>query len=570
MGYVRAVSQSGQASPSFRRGPRIRLWRRPLGDAWRSLQAARARLLSQPLDVQRLSAPAWGAIAVSASFISVTLWWLTQDRSIPIYDVGDQLETAFEYHRMLQAGSLFGPLDHAGVYPILAHMVGAIAMFIGGVNVAAATVGENLVFVPLLALGCYQIGRLLFGSFAGLLAVVFVLGSPLLMSMFHVFLLDAPLAALVAIAVWLILASEDFSRVGVAGAAGLAVGLGMNIKVQFGLFVAGLVVVALIHGGWRNRRGFAIFCAIALVVGTPWYIVHLSELPRMFELASSGPGTPKANVPPTLSIDNLTWYFWNVLNSQLLAPLFVFVLVGVLWMLATTVRGRGEQPARRLELLAGGFAAWLAITLTPHHDIRYGLALLVFLAVIGTGWIAFLPRTPRLIASVLLAIGVTANTLGLDFGVGGEVKVALARSPPATEQRPDRVVLYSTSGFLASAPSRDGDVPSLLQALYREGVRTVAWSITQSDLPDFSYEGLRPLALMVGLRPVLTKRLEFAPSTHVGTLIHASVTGRRPPTCTRLSDGTGVWVARYDESDGRLALYCPTRRPQFYDLTFSG
>ena len=77
-------------------------------------------------------------------------------------------------------------------------IVGALASFVGGVNVASPIIAENLVFVPLLALACYQTGRLLFGPLAGMLAVVFVLGSPLVVSLFHVFMLDAPLTALVA------------------------------------------------------------------------------------------------------------------------------------------------------------------------------------------------------------------------------------------------------------------------------------------------------------------------------------------------------------------------------------
>jgi len=494
---------------------------------------------------------------------------LTQDRSIPIYDVGFQLSMVRDYHNMIAAGNLLGPLNHVGVYPIFGGIVGAVSMLVGGVDVASPTIGENVVFVPLLALGCYQTGKLLFAPLAGMLAVVFALGSPLLMSLFHVDLLDAPLTAMVAVAVWLVLASEDFKRVAVAAAAGLAVGLGMNIKIQFALFLAGLVIIVIAHGGWQNRRGLAAFCAVAVVVATPWYIIHISQLPMMFELASSGPGTPPGNIPPTLSIDNFSWYFWNILNSQLLAPLFLFVLAGTTWMLWGTIRGRGRQPAR-LEFLGGGFAAWLAITLTPHHDIRYGLPLLAFLAVVGTGWITALPRTASLAASCALVLAVTAATLGIDFGVGQEATLALINRPPSTEQHPDKIIFYSTSGFLASAPRRDGDVPGLLQELHREGLQTVAWSIAQTSAPDFSWEGLKPLALMSGMTPVLTRRLEFSSRSSVATLVHTPVRARAQPTCTRLSDGTGVWVVRYDPSARELALFCPTHRPRFYAVGLAG
>ncbi len=514
--------------------------------------------------ISRWSAPAWGAIAAATAFIAVTCWWLTQDRSIPIYDAGDQLETALEYHNMLQAGNLLGPFTHETVYPILGHMVGALAAFVGGVNVASPIIGENLVFIPLLALGCYQTGRLLFGRLAGMLAVVLALGSSLLISLFHVFMLDGPLTALVAVTVWLTLASEDFDRPGVAALAGLAVGLGLNMKVQFTLYVVGLLVVVVLHGGWRNRRGLMLFVAVAAVVGLPWYLVHLSELGRMLELASAGPGTPRGNIPSRFSTDNLTWYFWSVLNSQLLAPLFVLAVAGTVWMAVAVVRERARQPAR-LEFLVGSAAAWLVITfVTIHHDIRYGLPLLAFVSVLATGWIAHLPRAARLVASALLVLGVLANTLAIDFGVGGEASIALARVLPSTEQLPGRVVLYSTAGFLTAAPSRDGNVPGLLQALRRNGVSAVALSAEQGAAEDFSFEGLKPLAMIAGLSSVITNRVEYSRSTSAATLIHEATGARTARACTRLSDGTGVWVVRYDTAAGRLAYYCPQRHPQYY------
>jgi hypothetical protein len=260
------------------------------------------------------------------------------------------------------------------------------------------------------------------------------------------------------------------------------------------------------------------------------------------------------------------WYFWSVLNSQLLAPLFLLAVTGFMWTLVTVVRDRVRQAAR-LELLAGGFAAWMVITfVTPHHDIRYGLPLIGYLAVIGTGWIAHMPRSPRIAAIAVLIVGVLANTLGITFGVGHETTVALAKPLPNTEQVPDRIIIFATNGFLASAPQRDGDVPGLLDTLHREGVHTVAWGAEQSQLPDFSSAGLIPLAEIAELTPVPTRSLEYSRSASVATLIHEPVTSHTPAACDRLSDGTGVWIVRYEAAAGKLALYCPMRRPQFYDI----
>ena len=508
---------------------------------------------------------AWGAIVATAVYIALTCWWLTQDRSIPVYDAGDHLTLALLYHSMLAAGNILGPFTSEGIYPTLGHVVGALAMFVGGVNVASPIIAENVVFVPLLALGCYQTGRLLFGPLAGMLAVVFVLGSPLLMSMFHVEMLDGPLTATVAVSVWLILASEDFSRPGVAGLAGLAVGLGLNVKSQLPLFVIGLIVIVLAHGGWRNKRGILIFCAVAFVVGAPWYIVHITELGRLLNIGGISSYTATGTEPATLSAESLLFYFWSVLDSQLLAPLFALATLGTVWTLRAVLRGRDQQ-GTRLEFLVGGCAAFVAITVVPHHDIRYGMPLLVYSSVIGTGWIVSLPRKASLALGTLLVVVVVANTLGITFGVGDDVSVTL----PVKLAGSNQVAVYSTSGFLVSAPSRDGDVPALLDALTREGVRTVTWSVRQSEAPDFSLEGLAPLSVIARLNWVSTSKVEFSRSASVATLIHEPVTADSPPTCRRLSDGTGVWIVRYDALAAKLALYCPSRHPQFYDASAVG
>jgi 4-amino-4-deoxy-L-arabinose transferase-like glycosyltransferase len=579
LGYVRAVSARDHVGQPASDGLNVR--RPPREARGHSLQLATRVALASRNRLLVWSGYAWGAIGATAAFIAITCWWLTKDRSVPIYDAGHHLEIAFEFHKMLEAGNLLGPLTQVTVYPPFGHLVGALAVFVGGVNVASPIIGENLVFVPLMALGCYQAGKLLFDSLAGMLAVFFALSSPLLISMFHVFMLDAPLDALVAVSIWLILATEDFSRPRVAAAAGIAVGLGLNLKAQFPLFLAGLTLALLLHGGWRNWRGFAVFCVAAIVVGSPWYIVHFSELEYLLEVGgSSVSGAIPGTIPPTFSTANFLWYFWNILNSQLLAPLFLLVIGGTLWTFVAVMRNP-DRRVLRLEFLAGGFTAWSVITyVTAHHDIRYGMPMLAYLAIIGTGWIVSLPRAARMAAIAVLALGVCANTVGIDLGVGREVKIGLVGKLPATEQLPDRIVLYSTVGFLSSAPTRDGDVPGLLEALHHEGVRTVTWGIEQSRLADFSFEGLLPLAQIAGLKPVITQNPEFARSASVATLIHEPVTKRTPPTCTRLNNGTGillvqvhgngVWVVRYDPATRKLAFYCPSHHPQYYDLDAFG
>lgn len=513
---------------------------------------------------------ALATIGVTVGFIALTCWWLTQDRSIPIFDAGYHLGRAIETRDLIRSGHLLRPFTKFSFYPPLVYLIGGLAALAGGVSVASPIIGENVVFVSLLTLGCYQTGRLLFGARAGLLAAVFALGSPLLIAQFHVFMLEAPETALVAVSIWLLLASEDFARTRIAACAGIAVGCGLLVKEQFPFFVAGIVLVALARGGWRNWAGLALFCLITLVVGTPWYLDHFSQLGKISHFAAANlPGAPAGNYPRTISGANLTWYAWSTLNVQLYAALCALALVGTVWTVIAFAR-RAIPGRTSLELLAGAFIAWLAITLTPHHDLRYGLPLLAYLAVLGTGWIAHSSRTLRLLAAAVLALAVAANTLATTFGVGGRSEVKLVASPPTNTQAfPDRIVLYSSAGFLVAGPKRDGDLPGLLRALRRQGVRVLTFTNLENaggGPPDFSTSGLNALSLIAGLRPSGETAL-VGQRPRVVELLHQSIHADTPPPCTRLSDGTGVWVVRLKAATRRVSLYCPWRQPNFYGTT---
>lgn len=507
---------------------------------------------------------AWGAIGATTAFIALTCWWLTQDQSIPVYDAGDHLWTAIYFHNLIQSGDLLGPFNYTSQYPPLGHLVGAFAAFTGGVNVSSPIIGENLVFVSLLSLGCYQAGKLIYNSQAGMLAAIFALGSPLLIVQFHVFMLDAPETAVVAVSIWLLIATERFSNIKMSAIAGLAVAAGLLVKVQFPFFIVGIVACALLCGGWRNWRGFLVFAIVAVVLGSPWYIDHLSELQTIAKFAGTESGAGPGNTPPTVSIANVTWYFWNILNSQLLAPLFALFLVGTVWLIVTLFRRRGDARNKQLELLAGACVAWLAITLTPHHDIRYGMPLMPYMAIIATGWIVSSRGALRWVAIGLFVLGVGMNTISTTFGIGGNVEIDLTHHPRLTENFPNRIRLYNGEGFLVAGPRRDGDVPGLLVALRSSGVRSVYWSAVDSANPDFSDEGLLALALIAKLSAYPTEGRDIIRSGAAATLIHEPAGSSGPPPCVRLSDDSRVFVVRYDQSSRKASLFCPYRHPAFY------
>ncbi|MGA2163752.1 MAG: glycosyltransferase family 39 protein [Solirubrobacteraceae bacterium] len=298
-------------------------------------------------------APAWGAIGVTTLFIGITIWWLTQDRSIPIFDAGLHLNLALNVQKELAAGNLGTALTLSVPYPPFAYLVGSLGIAIGGVGVAPPIIAENLVFVTLLALGCYKVGRLAFSPLAGLLAVVFALGSPLIAAQFHVFMTDAPETAMVAVSVWLVIASEGFTKLRTCALAGVAVGLGMLTKEPFPIFVLGVGLVTLWRGGRGAWPGVAVLAAIALALALPWYIHEHALIQGIGDQATAsssayqseaGPA-PKDIAPPRLSSANLEWYLWNLDNVELGLPLLLLAAAGFVWTVAGFVPKRARSSA---------------------------------------------------------------------------------------------------------------------------------------------------------------------------------------------------------------------------------
>jgi 4-amino-4-deoxy-L-arabinose transferase-like glycosyltransferase len=504
----------------------------------------------------RWSAAAWGSVVVGVSFVTFTCWWLSQDRSIPVFDAGEHLEFAIDAHAALSTGNLVGALTGSAPYPPLTYLVGALGIFVGGVGVAPPIIALNLVFVPLLVLGCYKVGSLAFNRLAGVLAVVFALGSPLIIEGFHEFMLDAPEAAMVAVAVWAILATEWFSRPGISALAGVAVGLGMLSKETFIFFVAGLALATAVRGGRRALRGITVFTVVSLAITLPWYLRETSRVHALATqtLTRSSQAFSPLVAPPRLSLFNLEWYFWSVVNWQLFLPLFAFSAIGLIWMVVGLVRRR-QLGRFAPELAFGMLVSWAALTISFPHDLRYSIPMIVYFAVFGVGWVSLLARPGRLMLASVVALVALANVLGVGAGVGQPLTTSASNT--IYEQQPGRLTLYSNFGAWVGPPARDGDLLGLFRALRRTGVREVRWYPEEANQLEFSHQGITVLALIAGLTvpphpvdPVNVSR------SYAFIRAGASEPGL-PSPCIVLSNGAAVWVRLGGHQGREPWSYCP-------------
>jgi 4-amino-4-deoxy-L-arabinose transferase-like glycosyltransferase len=513
----------------------------------------------------------WLLAGSIAGFVAITLWWLTQDDRVQDWDNGLHTIDAFLIHKELATGHLTTWFTEFNMYPPFGHLVGALGTFVGGFSAASVILTSNLVFVPLLAVSCFGVGRLVYRSeLAGLLAALFALGTPMIVSEFHEFLLDPQQAAMVAASVWAILACRRFERPGIAALAGVLSGLAMLTKQTSIVFLAGPLAIAVARGGWRNWRGMLAFAAGLAIVAGPWYVYHRHELNALVSV-HDGEASGTANeaggiLPPRFSHKSFSWYFWSTLNIQLLVPLALALAIGTVLTIRDCVRDRSRENLR-FEMLGGLFVSWLGMTLTTHKDPRYTLPALIFMAVLGSGWIATATRGRKLLTCALVAV-VVINLIGVSTGLGKTLRLTFPGAPKSSTLAERSITFYSPTGWLRGGPEHDGDILALMRGLKRIGVRSVTFDAASSNEIDFNTSGLQVLAIEAGVEPTFV----YDPASlgpHDAFLLRRFPQAGDPPPCQRLNDGSGVYVVLGNPIEP-FALYtfvCPGRKPLFYKRT---
>ncbi len=520
----------------------------------------------------------WWAAAATAVSIAISGWWLTADDRVPDFDSGQHLLDIFTVRQELVSGQLTAPFTDWNNYPPLGHLVGAVGTLIGGINVPSVVMSENVVFVPLLVVGCYGAGKIAGGSRAGLLAALFALGTPIVVSQLREVYLDLGEAAMVAVSVWAILATRRFERIWLSALAGLVCSLGMLSKQTFPLFIAGLLAVVIVRGGWRRWRGIAMFIVGGAGLTLPWYVYHYAQLRGLTTgatatgaaAAASGAGVNEPNgiTPSLFTSSNFGWYVWNLVNHQLLVPLAVFLLIGIVLAAWRFARNRDPEDVSP-ELIGGGLFAYLAMTYLTLKDPRYTLPALVYMAVLGTSWLVRVG--PRLRPWLTGAFGVVvlANFIAVSFGFGPTLQIVFPGAPSPSTAEARVLTFYSPNGWLRGGPVHEGDVLGMLQGLRRLGVVQIAVDGGSANSPDFNNAGISALAIVAGLSVPGTEDLPAMGPLDAFILRRAVAPGD-PPPCQMLDDGTGIYVSLgnplmfpFDET----TFVCPGDRPVYYHVT---
>jgi 4-amino-4-deoxy-L-arabinose transferase-like glycosyltransferase len=287
----------------------------------------------------------WLLIGGLVLFHAVNNWiWLTENVTSTGWDKPRHLARSLNYTDMLSTisiRSLFGVMISDPVRPPLFPTSAGILYRLFGYTADVATM-VNVLYMAIALAATYGIGRRWGGQRLGLMSVALLALFPMFYSMSRYFYLEFALTAMVALTVFLLLATDGFQRRGLSLLFGLSLGLGLLTKRTFAVFAVGPVLVVFLTSGllpalwqrlkkrpkiyWKNVLVALVGGGIAAGI---WYL-------------------PNREAVQTLLLGNLLFFLWWALAalalyfatlpsaplSNALAALFLAVGLASTWYLA--------------------------------------------------------------------------------------------------------------------------------------------------------------------------------------------------------------------------------------------
>jgi 4-amino-4-deoxy-L-arabinose transferase-like glycosyltransferase len=394
--------------------------------------------------------------------------WIAQDTRPPYWDSAGHALTAMQVLDAFKDAGLAAVTrvpSITGSYPPAYHVIVAFFYLLFGRTIDAAA-WANLPAIALLLIATYGIGKTVLKPFAAATAAVIVVSYPLLLWLSRETLIDYWLTSFVALAVWALLKSKEFSNTRWAIVFGIVCGLGMLTKWTFVFFVA----LPALWFAMKNLKNAVVAACITAGIGAYWYVPALKVLPNFlrFNVAQS----VAEGDPNRFSLEAIIFYVRALEGSQLFLPLFVAFIAGL--VLLAFDFNRNWIPV--ILWIVGG---WLGLLLFQNKDPRYTAPLLPAIALV-TG---VLFQKKEGLAKILIPVLVFQHFL-VSFGIP-QLPSAITLAKGGTGAITYDWNVYTQSYFTWGPPAReDWKIEHVLETVKKEGRQNLRIGLVP-DIPRF-------------------------------------------------------------------------------------
>jgi hypothetical protein len=318
--------------------------------------------------------------------------WLAMDRRPPEWDHANHLERAVACAADIGNGDWRAIVERSSFYPPIVSCAAGVLYRLAPSDLGAAQ-AVILLFLGLGMAATFLLARELGGSTAGVAAAWIFGSAPWVLYNALRFQLDLPLAAMVALGLFVLSRTDGFTRTGMCVLTGVVFAAGMLVKPPFAAYVLGPVIWLLAREHSRRAtRNALLTLLVGGVLSLPWYGPRLFALPMQIANRSLKNAALEGK-PETLTSASLAFYpTW--LAPQLGVLAVVLLLAGI--VVAAT---------RRRGFAIVAFVAPLAMfMLVRNKDLRYSLPILPMAAVLAGIAVSVIPGGARM--AVLAVLGV--------------------------------------------------------------------------------------------------------------------------------------------------------------------
>jgi len=427
--------------------------------------------------------------AAIAYLVAANILWIAIDTRPPFWDMANHAMWSLGVLRDFQQNgiSALTTLPYASPgYPPLYYAVVAIAYRLLGTSIDSAQLA-NLPALVLLALATYGIARQLMTSSAAVVAAVLVNFYPFMLWISRETLIETWLTAMVALAIWTLLQTREFTRPGWSLIFGVVCGLGMLTKWTFLIFVA-LPALWAARKHWSNAVKAA---AVAALISAYWYIPRFPTLARSWQQVAVA--APNEGDPTFFSAQAWIFYIRALEGSLLFLPLFLAFLVGAV----VVIRKWNSQWSTVLLSILGG---WAGLMLLPGADPRYATGALPAIAVVTAA--AFEKRKA---ARVVLGAFLVFQHLLVSFGIPWlPERIVVMKGPGGPVPYEWNLYTQSYFGLWGKPRGEDWQIDRVLQRVSMDSARPVRVGLIP-DLPRFDQPAFQ-FAIEMERYPVVVTR----------------------------------------------------------------
>jgi 4-amino-4-deoxy-L-arabinose transferase-like glycosyltransferase len=402
----------------------------------------------------------------------LNLMWVALDSRPPYWDMARHLGNTLVTRDSFSVAHPLRFLTTYLYYPPFAYWVTDAFYLVLGTAQWVAILSQA-VFLAVLVYATYGIGKLLWNRRTGLLAAYFVATTPMVVSLFKWYMLDTPLTAMAALALYLLLRSESFTSRKFSLLFGAVCGFGLLTKWTFVLVMWLAVAAALVtplaaalgRRSWRPLVNPLAAGVLAFAICGAWYIHNYSALHTANALFNNRAAKIEGD-PAVASVESVLWYAWNLLDEQLYLIPFLFFVGG-----AVFVCRKNESAARNFYPVLVIVGSYISFTLLENKDFRFTLPMLPAVAVVAVSWLYYLrPQARRVLTWVLLVYG-AASFLAISFGTSllpkdlvihlkpraytGDLVAFMPGYDAGSATRAQGIVLFAQHGWLVGPPRHE-------------------------------------------------------------------------------------------------------------------